>query len=60
MNFLFKEIAFGFLELESRLFELLEDDLDVFEMFLLILAENDDVTQIGHCKIATVLQNYWN
>ena len=52
MDFLFKEIAFGFLELESSLFKLLEDDLDVFEMFLL-----DDVIQIGHRKIATVLQN---
>ena len=56
MNFLFKEIAFGFLELESSLFELLEDYLNVFEMFLLILAENDDVIQIGNRKIATVLQ----
>ena len=57
MDFLFKEITFGFLELESSLFELLEDDLDVLEMFLLILAEDDDVIQIGHCKITTVLQN---
>ena len=57
MDFLFKEITFGFLELESSLFELLEDYLGVFERFLLILAENDDVIQIGHRKIATVLQN---
>ena len=57
MDFLFKEITFGFLELESSLFELLEDYLNVFEMFLLILAEDDDVIQIGHCKITTVLQD---
>ena len=40
---LFEEITFGLFELESSLLELLEDDLNVFEMFLLILAENDDV-----------------
>ena len=57
MDFFFKEIAFGFLELQSSLFELLEDDLNVFEMFLLILDEDDDVIQVGHCKIATVPQN---
>ena len=57
MDFLFKEITFGFLELQSSLFELLEDYLDVFEMFSLILAEDDDVIQIGHHKIATVLQD---
>ena len=50
MDFLFKEITFGFLELQSSLFELLEDYLNVFEMFSLILAEDDDVIQIGHCK----------
>ena len=57
MDFLFKEITFGFLELESSLFVLLEDYLNVFEMFLLILAEDDDFIQIGHHKIATVLQD---
>ena len=45
MDFLFKEITFGFLELEFSLFELLEDHLDVLEMFLLILAGDDDVIQ---------------
>ena len=50
MDFLFEEISFGLLELESHLFEFLEDDLDVFEMLLLILAENNDVIKI--CTIA--------
>ena len=57
MGFLFIEIAFGFLKLQSSLFELLEDDFDVFEMFSLILAEDDDVIHIGHRKITTVLQD---
>ena len=56
MDFLFKEIAFGFLQLQSSLFELLEDYLDVFEMFLLILAEYDDVIQVGHCSPARQLK----
>ena len=56
-GFLFEEIAFGLFELESGLFQLLEDDLNVSEMFMLILDENEDVIQIGHCKITTVLQN---
>ena len=43
MNFSFEEITFGLLELESCLLELLEDDFDVFEVLLLIFAENDDV-----------------
>ena len=60
MDFLFKEITFGFLELQSSLLELLEDYLNVFEMFLLILAEDDDVIQIGHRKITTVLQDNLN
>ena len=37
MDFSFKEITFGLLELESCLLEFLEDDLNVFEMLLLIL-----------------------
>ena len=48
MDFSFKEITFGLLELELYLFEFLEDDLDVFEMLLLILAENNDVIKIHH------------
>ena len=54
MDFLYEEIAFGFLELEFSLFDLLEEDLNVLEMFLFILAEDDNVIQIGHHKITTV------
>ena len=31
----------------------------MFEMFFLILAENDDVIQVGHHKVSTVLQHNW-
>ena len=58
MDFLLEQITFGLLELESSLLELLEDDLDVFEMLLLISAENDDVIKIRLCKITTILQNH--
>ena len=56
-GFLFEEIAFGVLELQFSLFEFPEDYLNVFEMFLLILAEDDDFIQVGHYRITTVLQN---
>ena len=57
MDFFFEEITFGLFELQSGLLELLEDDLNVCEMLLLIIAGNNDVIQKGHFKIATVLQN---
>ena len=60
MDFLFEEIAFGLLLLESCLFQLHEDDLNMLEMLLLVPAENDDVIKIHHHKITTVLQNYRN
>ena len=60
MDFSFEEITFRLLELESSFLELIEVDLDVFEMLLLIPAENDDVIKVCHCKITTVLQNYRN
>ena len=60
MDLSFKEITFGLLELELCLFEFLEDNLDVFEMVLLMFAENNDVIKICHCKIATILQNHRN
>ena len=57
MDFFIEEITFKLLQPESGFLELLEYDL---EMLLLILAEDDDVVKICHCKIATVLQNYRN
>ena len=60
MDFLFEEITFRLLELKSGFLKLLEDDLDVFEMLLLIPGEDDDVIKVCHCKINTVLQNYRN
>ena len=51
MDFSLEEITFGLLELESSLFKLLEDNLNVFEMLLLISAENDDVIKIHHHKL---------
>ena len=55
MNFLLEEIALGLFQLEVSLLEFPEDDFDVFQVIFLILAENDDVVQVGHRKIAAIL-----
>ena len=57
MDFSFEEITYGLFEFESCLIQFFEDDLNVFEMLLLIPAENNDVVRICHFKLTTVLQN---
>ena len=57
MDFSFEEITFGFFEFESCLLQFFEDDLNVFEMLLLISAENNDVIKICHHKLTIILQN---
>ena len=53
----FCKITFGLLELQSGFFEFLEDDSQVFQMFLFHFAEYDDVIQVSDSK---VVKSFWD
>ena len=57
MDFSFEEITLGLFELESCFIQFSEDDFNVFEMLLLISAENNDVIKIHHREFTTVVQS---
>ena len=58
MDFFLEEITFGFLQLQTCINQFLKDDFYVFKMFTFIPAKDDDVIQVCHHELTTILKNH--